>query len=73
MIYNAGQLRSRKPSKAIFNLFIQDSKHYDWFMSSISSLMQLEPDFMSGIVGGRVNTLIDLNRIYNGNIREYLY
>lgn len=30
--------------------------------------MRLEQDFMSGIVGGRVNTLIDLNRVYVENI-----
>ena len=56
------------PSQAIFNLFIQGSKHYDKFTSSINELMRLEQDFMSGIVGGRVNTLIDLNRVYVENI-----
>ena len=30
--------------------------------------MQLEQDFMSHIVGGRVNNILDLNRIYVENI-----
>ena len=30
--------------------------------------MQLEHDFMSRIVGGRVNNILDLNRVYVENI-----
>lgn len=30
--------------------------------------MQLEQDFMSRIVGGRVNNILDLNRVYVENI-----
>ena len=30
--------------------------------------MQLELDFMSRIVGGRVNHILDLNRVYVENI-----
>ena len=30
--------------------------------------MQLEQDFMSSIVGGRVNNILDLNRVYVENI-----
>lgn len=56
------------PSQAIFNLFIQGSKHYDQFTSSVHKIMQLEQDFMNSIVGGRVNTLIDLNKVYVENI-----
>lgn len=41
------------PSLAIFNLFIQGSKHYDQFTSNIGELMQLEQDFMSRIVGAK--------------------
>ena len=55
-------------SQAIFNLFIQGSKHYDQFTSNIGELMQLEQDFMSRIVGGRVNNILDLNRVYVENI-----
>ena len=50
------------------SLFIQGSKHYDQFTSCVHEIMRLEQDFMSGIVGGRVNTLIDLNRVYVENI-----
>lgn len=53
------------PSQAIFNHFIQDSKHYDQFTSNIGELKQ---DFMSRIVGGRVNNILDLNRVYVENI-----
>ena len=56
------------PSQAIFNLFIQGSKHYDQFTSNVGELMQLEQDFMSRIVGGRVNNILDLNRVYVENI-----
>ena len=56
------------PSQAIFNLFIQGSMHYDGFTSHIIELMRLEQEFMSSVVGGRVNRLIDLNRIYVENI-----
>ena len=55
------------PSQAIFNLFIQGSKHYDQFTSNVGELMQLEQDFMSRIVGGRVNNILDLNRVYVEN------
>lgn len=30
--------------------------------------MQFEMDYMSSVVGGRENTLIDLNRVYIENI-----
>ena len=30
--------------------------------------MQLEQDFMSRIVGGRINHILDLNRVYVENI-----
>ena len=30
--------------------------------------MQLEQDFMSRIVGGRINNILDLNRVYVENI-----
>ena len=56
------------PSHAIFNLFIQVSKHYDKFTSSTNELMRLEQDFMSRIVGDRVNNILDLNRVYIENI-----
>lgn len=56
------------PSQAIFNLFIHGSKHYDRFTSNIGDLMQLEQDFMSRIVGGRVNNIPNLNRVYIENI-----
>lgn len=59
---------SKNPSQAIFNLFIQGSKHYDKFTSNVGELMQLEQDFMSRIVGGRVNNILDLNRVYVENI-----
>ena len=52
------------PSQAIFNLFIQGSKHYDQFTSNVGELMQLEQDFMSRIVGGRINNILDRNRVY---------
>lgn len=61
-------MRHRNPSQAIFNLFIQGSTHYDQFTSNIGELMQLEQDFMSRIVGGRVNNILDLNRVYVENI-----
>ncbi len=32
--------------------------------------MQLEQDFMSRIVGGRVNNILDLNRVYIENIEN---
>jgi len=57
-----------KTSHAIFNLFIKDSKHYDQFTSNIGELIQLEQDFMNRIVGGRVNNILDLNRVYDENI-----
>ncbi|MDE7413491.1 MAG: TetR/AcrR family transcriptional regulator [Muribaculaceae bacterium] len=56
------------PSRAIFNLFIQGSKHYEGFTDKVSRMMQIEMDYMSSVVGGRVNTLIDLNRVYIENI-----
>ncbi len=34
--------------------------------------MQLEQDFMSHIAGGRVNNMLDLNRVYVENIRNIL-
>lgn len=64
-------------SQAIFNLFIQGSMHYDQFTSNIGELMQLEQDFMSRIVGGRINNILNLNRVYVENIGnifiEFLY
>ena len=56
------------PSQAIFDLFIQGSKHYDKFTSSIGELMRLEQYFMNRGVGGRVNNILDLNRVYVENI-----
>ena len=32
--------------------------------------MQLEQDFMCRIVGGRVNNILDLNRVYVENIEN---
>lgn len=61
------------PSQAIFNLFIQGSKHYDQFTSNVGELMQLEQDFMNRIVGGRVNNILDLNRVYVENIGNIFY
>lgn len=61
-------MRRRNPSQAILNLLNKDSKHYDQFTSNIGELMQLEQDFMSSIVGGRVNNILDLNRVYVENI-----
>lgn len=58
----------KNPSQTIFNLFIQGSKHYDQFTSNVGELMQLERDFMSRIVGGQVNNILDLNRVYVENI-----
>ena len=58
------------PSQAIFNLFTQGSKHYDQFTSNVGELMQLEQDFMCRIVGGRVNNILDLNRVYVENIEN---
>lgn len=56
------------PSRAIFNLFVQGSKHYAGFNDKISDMMQIEMDYMINVVGGRVNTLIDLNKVYIENI-----
>lgn len=56
-------MRNRNPSRAIFNLFIQGSKHYDQFTSNIGKLMQLEQDFMSRIVGSHTNNTLDLNPV----------
>ena len=61
----------KNPSQAIFNLFIQNSKYYDQFTSNIGELMQLEKDFMSRIVGGQVNNILDLHRVYVENIEIY--
>ncbi|MDE5876230.1 MAG: hypothetical protein K2H47_01835 [Muribaculaceae bacterium] len=61
--YNIGN-----PSQAIFNLVIQGSKHYEGFTDKVSEMMKFEMDYMSSVVGGRVNTLIDLNRFYIENI-----
>lgn len=55
-------------AQAIFNLFIQGSRHYKNFTESINDLMIEEVDFMSKIIGGRVSTPIDLNQIYIENI-----
>ena len=48
--------------------FFQGSKYYDQFTSNLDELMQLEQDFISRIVGGRVNNILDLNRVYVENI-----
>lgn len=58
----------KNPSQAIFNLFIQGSKHYDQFTSNIGELMQLEQDFISRILGDRANNILDINRVYVENI-----
>jgi len=60
--------RVQNPSQAIFNLFIQGAKHYDGFTQRINSLMKIEQDYMSELAGGRVNTLIDLNKVYIQNV-----
>ena len=51
-------------SQAIFNLFIQGSKNYDQFTSNVGEPMQLEQNFISLIVGDRVNKNLNLNRVY---------
>lgn len=56
------------PSRAIFNLFIQGSKHYEGFSNKVAGMMQFEMDYISCMVDGRVNTLIDLNKVYIENI-----
>lgn len=56
------------PSQALFNIFIQGSKHYEGFSTKINDSMKLEQEYMSQIVGGRTTTLIDLNRVYIQNI-----
>lgn len=58
----------KNPSQAIFNLFIQGSKHYEQFTTRIHEIMRMEQEFINDIVGERVNTLINLNRIYVENI-----
>lgn len=60
--------RVQNPSQAIFNLFIQGAKHYDGFTQRINNLMKIEQDYMSELVGGKVNTLIDLNKVYIQNV-----
>lgn len=56
------------PSQAIFNLFIQGSKHYEGFSTSVNDSMKLEEEYMSKIVEGCVTTLIDINRVYIKNV-----
>ncbi|MBD5502956.1 MAG: TetR/AcrR family transcriptional regulator [Lachnospiraceae bacterium] len=56
------------PSQAIFNLFIQGAKHYNGFTPKINDLMKMEEEYMCELVGGRVNSLIDLNKVYVQNI-----
>ncbi len=58
----------KNAAQAIFNLFIQGSRHYKNFTKSINDLMIEEVDFMSKIIGGRVGKPIDLNKIYIENI-----
>ena len=55
-------------AQAIFNLFIQGSRHYKNFTKSINDLMIEEVDFMSKIIGGHASQPIDLNQIYIENI-----
>lgn len=55
-------------SRALFNIFIQGSKHYEGFSTKINDSMKLEEEYMSKIVGGRTTTLIDLNRVYIQNV-----
>lgn len=56
------------PSQAIFNLFIQGSKHYEGFSTRVNDSMKLEEAYMSKIVEGCVTTLIDINRVYIKNV-----
>lgn len=56
------------PSRALFNIFIQGSKHYEGFSTRVNESMKLEEEYMSKIVGGRTTTLIDLNRVYIQNV-----
>lgn len=56
------------PSQALFNIFIQGSKHYEGFSTKINDSIKLEQEYMCQIVGGRTTTLIDLNRVYIQNI-----
>lgn len=55
-------------SRALFNIFIQGSKHYEGFSTKINDSMKLEQEHMSKIIGGRATTLIDLNRVYIQNV-----
>lgn len=56
------------PARALFNIFIQGSKHYEGFSTRVNDSMKLEEEYMSKIVGGRTTTLIDLNRVYIQNV-----
>lgn len=56
------------PSRALFNIYIQGSKHYEGFSTSVNDSMKLEEEYMSKIVEGCVTTLIDINRVYIKNV-----
>ncbi len=60
------------PARALFNIFIQGSKHYEGFSIRINDSMKLEGVYMSKIVGGRATTLIDLDRVYIQNVGDML-
>jgi len=56
------------PSRALFNIYIQGSKHYEGFSTRVNDSMKLEEAYMSKIVEGCVTTLIDINRVYIKNV-----
>ncbi len=56
------------PSRALFNIYIQGSKHYEGFSTRVNDSMKLEEEYMSKIVEGCVTTLIDINRVYIKNV-----
>lgn len=56
------------PSRALFNIYIHGSKHYEGFSTSVNDSMKLEEEYMSKIVEGCVTTLIDINRVYIKNV-----
>lgn len=56
------------PSRALLNIFIHGSKHYEGFSTSVNDSMKLEEEYMSKIVEGCVTTLIDINRVYIKNV-----
>lgn len=55
-------------SWALFNIFIQGSKHYEGFSTKINDSMKLEQEHLRKIGEGRATTLIDMNRVYIQNV-----